>query len=161
VFGDLLGLLTTLKGLPLAYNKDMQEDKEAVFDAFDTVMSSLQVTDTVLRNVSIKSGIALGGYMNATELADYLVRKGMPFREAHETVGKIVRRAIELETQIEEINIDELQKFSSLIEADVYGALSLESTLSAKAMTGGTARASVSEALVKARDAMAGSSPGK
>src|SRR5689334_1822363 len=80
VFGDLIGLLTTMKGLPLAYNKDMQEDKEAVFDAFDTVTSSLQVTSTVLMNIGVNN-VALGGYMNATELADYLVRKGMPFRD--------------------------------------------------------------------------------
>src|SRR5689334_4143011 len=80
VFGDLMALLTTLKGLPLAYNKDMQEDKEAVFDAFDTVTSSLQVTSTVLMNIGVNN-VALGGYMNATELADYLVRKGMPFRD--------------------------------------------------------------------------------
>ena len=158
VFGDLLGLLTTLKGLPLAYNKDMQEDKEAVFDAVDTVNASLQVTGTVLRNISIKSGIALGGYMNATELADYLVRKGMPFREAHELVGKIVTRAIKEGTQIEDMN---LESISPLIETDVYDALSLERTLGAKSQIGGTARTSVSEALVKARAALAGSSPGK
>ena len=97
VFGDLIGALTTLKGLPLAYNKDMQEDKEAVFDAFDTVSASLQVTATVMRNITVNNERALAaassGYMNATELADYLVRKGMPFREAHEVVGKIVMRA--------------------------------------------------------------------
>src|SRR6185436_13555059 len=98
VFGDLLGLLTTLKGLPLAYNKDMQEDKEAVFDAFDTVKSSLEVTTTVMRNIGVDKdraqAAASSGYMNATELADYLVRKGMPFRDAHEMVGKIVMKAI-------------------------------------------------------------------
>jgi len=99
VFGDLLGLLTTMKGLPLAYNKDMQEDKEAVFDAFDTTSASLRVTETVLRNVTVNeeraARAASSGYMNATELADYLVRKGMPFREAHEVVGRIVTKAIE------------------------------------------------------------------
>ena len=91
VFGDLMALLTTLKGLPLAYNKDMQEDKEAVFDAFDTVSASLRVTATVLRNLGVNkeraAAAASSGYMNATELADYLVRKGMPFRDAHEIVG--------------------------------------------------------------------------
>src|SRR6185369_4326439 len=88
VFGDLLALLTTLKGLPLAYNKDMQENKQAVFDAYDTVAASLNVSATVLRNISVNAerarASASSGYMNATELADYLVRKGMPFREAHE-----------------------------------------------------------------------------
>jgi argininosuccinate lyase len=161
VFGDLLGLLAMLKGLPLAYNKDMQEDKEAVFDAFDTVKSSLVVTSTVLRNISVKAAPALGGYMNATELADYLVKKGMPFRDAHETVGRVVIRAIELNTQIEEMSIEELKTFSSLIDADVYDALSLERTLSAKSQIGGTAKESVLEALATARDALAGLSPGK
>lgn len=160
VFGDLLGLLTTLKGLPLAYNKDMQEDKEAVFDAFDTVASSLVVTSTVLRNVTVNQ-VSLGGYMNATELADYLVKKGMPFRDAHDIVGKVVIRAIELGIQIEELNIEELQKFSSLIEADVYEALSLEQTLNAKSQIGGTAKESVQAALAKARSELAGSFPGK
>jgi len=158
VFGDLLGLLTTLKGLPLAYNKDMQEDKEAVFDAFDTVTASLQVTSTVLRNITVKTP-ALGGYMNATELADYLVRKGMPFREAHDVVGRVVLRAIELETQIERMKIEELQKFSIQIDADVYEALSLEQTINSKSQSGGTARASVKESLAKARAVLAGSSP--
>ncbi|HEX6046428.1 MAG TPA: argininosuccinate lyase [Pyrinomonadaceae bacterium] len=150
VFGDLLGLLTTMKGLPLAYNKDMQEDKEAVFDAFDTVIASLSVTSTVLRNISVKP-VALGGYMNATELADYLVRKGMPFREAHEVVGRIVRHAIELEKQIEEISVEELQKFSSIIDTDVYEALSLERTLDSKRQIGGTAKTAVYDALERAR----------
>jgi argininosuccinate lyase len=160
VFGDLLGLLTTLKGLPLAYNKDMQEDKEAVFDAFDTVTASLQVTSTVLMNIRVNQ-VALGGYMNATELADYLVRKGMPFREAHEIVGRVVVRAIELETQIEDIGIYDLRQFSDFIDTDVYEALSLEQTLTTKSQTGGTARASVKESLARARHALAGSSPGR
>ena len=160
VFGDLIGLLTTLKGLPLAYNKDMQEDKEAVFDAFDTVRASLQVTSTVLMNIRVNE-VALGGYMNATELADYLVRKGMPFRDAHEIVGKVVMRAIDSKTQIEEMKIEELQKFSTLIDVDVYKALSLEQTINAKSQTGGTARAKVQESLARARYVLAESSPDK
>ncbi|HEX2270887.1 MAG TPA: argininosuccinate lyase [Pyrinomonadaceae bacterium] len=160
VFGDLLGLLATLKGLPLAYNKDMQEDKEAVFDAVDTVKSCLTVTATVLRNLTVNP-VSLGGYMNATELADYLVRKGMPFRDAHETVGRVVIRAIELGTQIEEMSIEELQKFAGIIDTDVYDALSLERTLNAKSQIGGTAREPVREALAKARSQLAGSFPGK
>ena len=158
VFGHVTGLLATLKALPLAYNKDMQEDKEAVFDAFDTVTTSLQVTGTVLMNIHVNQ-VALGGYMNATELADYLVRKGMPFREAHEIVGRVVIRAIDLESRIEDIGINELQKFSPLIDTDVYDALSLEQTLTTKSATGGTARASVKESLVKARRALVESSP--
>jgi argininosuccinate lyase len=155
VFGDLLALLTTLKGLPLAYNKDMQEDKEAVFDAFDTVSSSLRVTATVLRNVSVNKerafAAASSGYMNATELADYLVRKGMAFREAHETVGKIVMRAIELGKELEQVSLEELRRFSALIGEDIYEALSLERTLGSKSQTGGTAPEVVDAALSAAR----------
>jgi argininosuccinate lyase len=155
VFGDLLALLTTLKGLPLAYNKDMQEDKEAVFDAFDTVRSSLEVTTTVMRNIAVNKDRALAasssGYMNATELADYLVRKGVPFREAHETVGKIVMRAIELKCELQEMPLDQLREFSTLIENDIYEALSLDRTLNSKSQIGGTARNMVDEALRAAR----------
>ena len=152
VFGDLMALLTTLKGLPLAYNKDMQEDKEAVFDAFDTTSASLRVSATVLRNLGINreraAAASSSGYMNATELADYLVRKGMPFRDAHEVVGKIVMKAIELGKELEQMD---LSKFSALIEDDVYEALSLESTLGAKNQTGGTAREVVDKALTADR----------
>ena len=148
VFGDLLALLTTLKGLPLAYNKDMQEDKEAVFDAFDTVSASLGVTATVLRNISVNKErarvAAASGYMNATELADYLVRKGMPFREAHEVVGKIVMRAIEAGKELEQMDLSEFGE-------DVYEALSLERTLAAKSQIGGTAREVVDKALTTDR----------
>ena len=155
VFGDLFALLTTLKGLPLAYNKDMQEDKEAVFDAYDTVRSSLNVTATVLRNITVNKDRALvaasGGYMNATELADYLVRKGMPFRDAHEIVGRVVMRSIELGKKLEQLSLDELREFSSLIAGDVYEALSLERTLGSKSQIGGTARDVVNAALLKAR----------
>ncbi len=156
VFGDLLGLLTTLKGLPLAYNKDMQEDKEAVFDAYDTVSASLAVTATVMRNLGVNNERALaataGGYMNATELADYLVRKGTPFREAHETVGKIVTRAIELRRELEQMSLDELRSFSASIAEDVYEALSLEQTVGSKSQTGGTGRDAVNAALRVARE---------
>lgn len=158
VFGDLVGMLTTLKGLPLAYNKDMQEDKEAVFDSFDTVTACLQVTTTVLRNISVNKARALAaassGYMNATELADYLVRKGMPFREAHETVGKIVRRAIESAKELDQLSLAELQSFSPLINDDVHLALSLDQTLTSKSQTGGTSSASVSTALAHARESL-------
>jgi argininosuccinate lyase len=143
-----LALLTTLKGLPLAYNKDMQEDKEAVFDAFDTTTASLRVTATVLRSVAVnkeRAAIAASsGYMNATELADYLVRKGMPFREAHEVVGKIVMRAIEAGKELEEMDLSEFGE-------DVYEALTLERTLEAKSQVGGTAREVVDKALTADR----------
>jgi argininosuccinate lyase len=158
VFGDLLALLTTLKGLPLAYNKDMQEDKEAVFDAYDTVTASLQVSATVLRNISVNAerASASSGYMNATELADYLVRKGMPFREAHEVVGKIVMRAIESGQELDQLSLAQLSEFSTLFSEDVHIALSLQQTLSSKSQTGGTAPEAVASALAAARRSLNG-----
>jgi argininosuccinate lyase len=155
VFGDLLGLLTTLKGLPLAYNKDMQEDKEAVFDAFDTTLASLQVTQTVLSNITINKepaqAAASVGYMNATELADYLVRKGMPFRDAHETVGKVVVHAIGKGVELDQLPLDEFREYSTVIDEDVYQALSLEETLRAKRLVGGTSQETVTKAITEAR----------
>src|SRR6185369_10202402 len=105
------------------YNKDMQEDKEAVFDAFDTAAASLKVSATVLRNISVNAerarASASSGYMNATELADYLVRKGMPFREAHEVVGKIVVRAIAAGKELDQLSLSELREVSTLFSEDV------------------------------------------
>jgi argininosuccinate lyase len=155
VFGDLVSLLTMLKSLPLAYNKDMQEDKEAVFDAFDTTRACLEVAALVLRNVELNEermrAAASQGMMNATELADYLVRKGVPFREAHDTVGRIVVKAIERGVELGELSLDELRTFSSQIEGDVFDVLTLEKTLATKAIAGGTAPERVAEALANAR----------
>jgi len=155
VFGHLQSLLTTMKGLPLAYNKDMQEDKEALFDAFDTVVACLSVTTTVLRNIRVNEtrarDAATHGYLNATELADYLVRKGVPFREAHQMVGKIVMRAIEQHVELGELSLDELKSFSPLFEDDVTDALSLEKTLATKSQIGGTAPERVAAELPMAR----------
>jgi argininosuccinate lyase len=156
VFGNALSLLTMLKSLPLAYNKDMQEDKEAIFDTFDTTYACLEVSALVLRNIRLNvdrmRAAASEGMMNATELADYLVRKGLPFREAHETVGRIVIRATKRQVELEELSLDELQAFSSRIEKDVFEALTLEQTLSTKSLAGGTARQRVAEALRTARE---------
>ena len=155
VFGSLQAMLTTLKGLPLAYNKDMQEDKEAVFDAFDTVSSCLEVTATVIQNIRVNkertNAAATRGYMNATELADYLVRKGMPFREAHEITGRIVVRAIERGVELIELSVSEMKSFSELIDNDIFAALSLDSTLATKSQTGGTGSGLVAQALAYAR----------
>ena len=155
VFGDLMAMLTVLKGLPLAYNKDMQEDKESVFDAFDTATNSLNVVTTVLHNIRVDERNAheavSAGYMNATELADYLVRKGIPFREAHEIVGKIVVKAIEVGKEINQLSISELQSHSSLIDEDVFAVLTLERTLASKNCTGGTSPSQVDEAMAVAR----------
>jgi argininosuccinate lyase len=156
VFGQLVSLLTMLKGLPLAYNKDMQEDKEAVFDAFDTTHACLEVAALVLRNVRLNEErmrtAASQGMMNATELADYLVRKGEPFREAHETVGRIIVTAMERGFELDELSLDELRSFSNVIENDVFAALTLDKTLATKSTAGGTAPQRVAEALRAARE---------
>ena len=161
VFGHLAAVLTMMKGLPLAYNKDMQEDKEAIFDTADTAMACLEVTTTVLRNVRLNEkrarAAASQGYLNATELADYLARKGLPFREAHETVGRIVRHAIERHLELNDLSLDDLKPFSTLIEEDVFVSLSLEQTLATKAQKGGTAPERVAEALAVARAKLASS----
>ena len=160
VFGHLHAMLTTMKGLPLAYNKDMQEDKEAVFDSFNTVSDCLQISSTVLRNLSVNanraSAAASTGYMNATELADYLVRKGAPFREAHEVVGRVVMYALEQQKELQELELEELVKFSGQISSDAFECLTLERTLSAKSATGGTAPDTVERALVAARMSLSG-----
>jgi argininosuccinate lyase len=159
VFGDLQALLTMLKGLPLAYNKDMQEDKEPVFDAFDTTAACLKITSTVLSGITVNQerarAAASSGYMNATEVADYLVRKGMPFREAHEVVGRAVIRAIEQRVELEQLELSEFRALSDLFDDDVYEALSLEATLRAKGTTGGTSPEQVHEALKLARASLA------
>jgi argininosuccinate lyase len=158
VFGHLTALLTMMKGLPLAYNKDMQEDKEAIFDTADTLRACLGVIATVLRNVGLNEArgrdAASQGYLNATELADYLARKGVPFRDAHETVGRIVRRAIERHLELNDLSLDDLRSFSPLIEEDIFASLSLEQTLATKAQEGGTAPARVAEALAAARNSL-------
>ena len=155
VFGDLMALLTMMKGLPLAYNKDMQEDKEAVFDAFDATAGSLEVSTIVLQNISLNRErmrtAATKGMLNATELADYLVRKGVAFREAHETVGKAVLKAIEKGVELEELSLDDLRGLSNEIETDVFESLTLEQTLATKSQVGGTAPTRVAEALAAAR----------
>jgi argininosuccinate lyase len=155
VFGHTVALLTIIKGLPLTYNKDMQEDKEAVFDAADTVRESLEVTVTVLRNVRLREARARDaaglGYMNATEMADYLVRRGLPFREAHEAVGRMVLHGLSKGLELHELELEELREFSPLVAEDVYEALSLEQTLATKAQAGGTSPARVREALEAAR----------
>ena len=156
VFGHLTSLLATMKGLPLAYNKDMQEDKEALFDTLDTVNACLSVSTTVLRNIRINESqafmAATRGYLNATELADYLTRKGMPFREAHETVGRAVMHAIDRGCELEDLPLEALRQFTPLIEPDVFEALSVKNTLASKSQAGGTSPVRVAEALAAARE---------
>ncbi|MGQ0761732.1 MAG: argininosuccinate lyase [Acidobacteriota bacterium] len=155
VFGHLTSLLTTMKGLPLAYNKDMQEDKEALFDTVDTISACLAVTATVLRNMTVNESrareAATQGYLNATELADYLVGKGLPFREAHETVGRMVMHAMARGAELDQLTRDEMKSFAPAIEDDIFGSLSLERTLASKSQIGGTAPERVSAELKLAK----------
>ena len=151
VFGHQAGLLATLKGLPLAYNKDMQEDKEAAFDTADTVEMSVRVAAIVLDNLTVNEdktrAAASKGYLNATELADYLVKKGVPFRVAHDTVGKAVIYGVGQSKELNELDLAELRQFSEHIDEDVFTALGLEQTLTSKSAAGGTAPERVMEAL--------------
>ncbi len=147
VFGDLMGLLTTLKGLPLAYNKDMQEDKEGVFDACDTVKMCLQVftgmISTMEANAENMKAAAQKGFINATDLADYLVKKGLPFRSAYKISGQLVALCIEQNTVLEELPLDTYHSFSELFEEDLYQAIDLTVCVEKRISEGGTSIASV------------------
>ena len=158
IFGHHAGLLATMKGLPLAYNKDMQEDKEAVFDTVDTVQSCLKVSAIVLDNLSLDEArtrdAATRGCLNATELADYLVKKGVPFRIAHDTVGRAVLFAAESGRELNELSLEEFRKFSAEIDENVLEALSLDRTLDSKSQVGGTSRQQVASALEAARESL-------
>ncbi len=155
VFGHLIALLALVKGLPLAYNKDLQEDKEALFDTIDTLTDSLRVTATVLRNIELNREharrAAISEYTNATDLADYLVRKGLEFRNAHEVSGRIVVYAIEQGKQLGELTIEEYRQFSQLFDQDLYPAISLENSIAGKSQAGGTAPERVKEELSRAK----------
>ncbi|HMQ03574.1 MAG TPA: argininosuccinate lyase [Pyrinomonadaceae bacterium] len=155
VFGHHAGLLAMMKGLPLAYNKDMQEDKEATFDTLETTIQCLKVTSIVLDNLSVNEArmreSATHGFLNATELADYLVRKGMPFRTAHDVTGRIVLMALEHGRELHQVPLEELQKHSPLIGPDVFAALDLDHTVRSKDQIGGTSPFRVMEALRAAK----------
>ncbi|MGH9939748.1 MAG: argininosuccinate lyase [Blastocatellia bacterium] len=155
VFGHLMAMLTMTKGLPLAYNKDLQEDKEALFDTIDTLTDSLRVTATALRNIELNRErareAAITDYTNATDLADYLVRKGLEFRKAHEAIGRIVVYAIEQGRQLHELTIDDCRRFSPLFDEDLFEAISLESSLAGKKQIGGTAPERIREELARAK----------
>lgn len=147
VYGDLMQMLTTLKGLPLAYNKDMQEDKESVFDACDTVKLCLKVMNPMLAGMKVNSGkmlaAAKGGFINATDLADYLVRKGMPFRDAYHISGSIVAKCIEAGRTLDELTHEELKKFSELFDKDVFHDIDLKTCVEKRISAGGTGPDSV------------------
>jgi argininosuccinate lyase len=158
VVGNLTGLLSLLKGLPLAYNKDLQEDKELVFDSLDTLIDCLSVAQVVVRTLKVNRAAASAaveeGFLNATDLADYLVRKGMPFRKAHELVGRIVLQCESQKLELQQLSLEQYQAFSSLIGEDVYAALSLQGSINARSVVGGTATARVTEALEQAEKSL-------
>ena len=144
VYGHLMGTLTLLKGLPLSYNRDLQEDKEALFDAVDTTRQSLILCTELIRRMVVNRAAlgeaAEGGGMLATELADYLVTKGMPFREAHSITGKIVRFSVEQHRSLQGLTLEELQGFSPHFDGDVLKCLTVQGAINRKSQTGGTAR---------------------
>jgi argininosuccinate lyase len=155
VYGSLMALLTVMKSLPLAYNKDMQEDKEAIFDAVDTVKKCLPVFAKMLSTVKINGEnmykAAQGGFTNATDAADYLVKKGVPFRIAHEIIGKMVLYCIDHNKSIEKMSLEEFKRFSDKIESDIYEEITLEKCVSGRSLPGGPAAESVKASIESGR----------
>lgn len=155
VFGHLMALLTLMKGQPLAYNKDNQEDKEPLFDTVDTLLGSLRAFADMMPHIQTKPErmrqAALQGFSTATDLADYLVRKGLPFRDAHEVVGKAVALGVETGRDLSEMRLEELQTFSAIIDSDVFAVLTLEGSVAARNHFGGTAPQQVRQQVQAAR----------
>ncbi|KAI4453730.1 argininosuccinate lyase [Holotrichia oblita] len=158
VFGNLMALLTVIKGLPLAYNKDLQEDKEGLFDTIDTVKTCLKVYSSLLRGLKINREHMLNalesGFANATDMADYLVKKGLPFREAHEATGKGVAYALKTKKTLSELTLEEFHKFSPLFESDILEEIKIESCVNNRNSFGGTSGEQVKLALAMAKKIM-------
>jgi len=158
VYGDLMALLTVMKGLPLAYNKDMQEDKEQVFDAVDTVQKCLLVVEPMLRTMKVNKEVmaqgAKGGFTNATDLADYLAKKNVPFREAHEIVGKLVLYCSKKGCGLEDLTLEEFQQFSGVFAEDLFESISVEYCVRQRKLPGGPAPESVAQAIEWTEKAM-------
>lgn len=158
VFGDLIALLTLMKSLPLSYNRDLQEDKAPLFNTVDTLLASLDIYARMLPALKINAPAmhraASKGYLSATDLADYLVTKGLPFRQAHGCVGAAVSYAIEKGKELDELSLDVLQSFSSLIDADVFDILTVDQMIQRRVSHGGTAKANVLAAIEKADNAL-------
>lgn len=163
VYGHLMGLLTVMKGLPLAYNKDMQEDKEALFDAVDTVLACLAAMEPMLATMRVREdkmrAATLDGYLNATDLADYLVRRGVPFRDAHAAAGRAVLHALREGKRLEELPFDVLQNLCGPVGEDVFTVLDVRRCVAARRSTGGTAPSAVEEGLARAKALLAQESP--
>ncbi|UQS86272.1 argininosuccinate lyase [Nicoliella spurrieriana] len=159
VYGDLIGLLSTMKSLPLAYNKDLQEDKEGVFDVFNTIIPSIKIFTHMLQGISVKKqnmyDATTNDYSNATELADYLAAKGMPFRQAHGIVGKMVYDCIVKQINLQDLSIEELKQYSTLIDSDVYEDLKPETAVKRRNSLGGTGFAQVQKQIQAAKAELA------
>ncbi|HVU14817.1 MAG TPA: lyase family protein, partial [Phototrophicaceae bacterium] len=154
LIGNLTGLLATLKGLPSTYNKDLQEDKEALFDSYDSLKAILPVVTAIIRTLKLNPGkmrAALDPDMLATDLADYLVLKGMPFREAHHVAGKAVRLAAEQGIKLSGLSLESLKALSDLFEADVAGVFDFNASVARRRAAGGTAPSAVREQIIAAR----------
>ena len=155
VNGNLVALLTLMKGQPLAYNKDNQEDKEPLFDTADTILVTLEIYADMLRGITVNKAnmrqAALEGFATATDLADYLVKKGMPFRDAHEVVALAVKHGVQKSCDLADLPLVELQKFSAKISEDVFAVLTLEGSIASRNHIGGTAPAQVKQAISRAR----------
>ena len=152
VYGDLMTLLTVMKGIPLAYNKDMQEDKESLFDGLDTVLLSIQTFTGMLHTMKVKKAVmkkaAAGGFTNATDVADYLVKKGVAFRSAHEIVGRIVLYCIDEDKSIDDLSMEEFKLFSNSFESDIYQAIDLITCVEERSVIGGPSSSSVKTQLI-------------
>ena len=144
-----------MKGLPLAYNKDMQEDKEPIFDSIDTVKLCLPVFCDMLATMTVKKDNMLrgakGGFTNATDVADYLVKKGLPFREAHSVVGQMVYYAVTENKDLDDFTMDEFKRFSDIIDEDIYEAISMDTCVNGRRITGGPAKETAEAAIKAAR----------
>ena len=158
VYGDLMSLLTVMKGIPLAYNKDMQEDKEPFFDARDTLLKSLPVFTAMLRTMTFREYVmekgAAGGFTNATDCADYLTKKGVPFRDAHRVVGELVNYCIKADAALMDLSLEELKSFHPAFEQDVFEAMSLKTCVEGRSIPGGPAPAAVQASIDEARKRM-------
>ena len=155
VYGDLMSLLTAMKGLPLAYNKDMQEDKEPAFDAIDTAAACIPLFAEMLRTIRFNKKVmetsAMRGFTNATDAADYLVGKGVPFRDAHGIIGRLVLHCISLDKGIEELTLDELRAFSDRFDEDVFEAISLRACVNRRLTAGAPGEAAMEKEIEASR----------
>lgn len=156
VYGALISMLTTMKALPLAYDKDMQEDKEPVFDAIDTVLGCIHIFRGMLATMKFNrtkmKESARKGFTNATDAADYLVNRGLPFRDAHAVVGKLVLKGIQENKPLEDFTLDELKSFCPLFEKDVYSAISLEACVERRNGIGAPGRAAMEQEITEAEE---------